>query len=147
MLNKKSKLISIIVPVYNQQKFIGRCIRSLLAQNLARDKFDIIVINDGSSDRTCEALETFKKDINLINNKSNLGLPKALNKGIKMSRTPFIVRVDSDDYVNAEFLNQLLLHMENNNYMDAIACDYLLVDDEGNMIKRKNMSIRSGILN
>ena len=134
----KSKLISVIVPVYNQEKFIGRCMRSLLALSLSKENFDIIVIDDGSKDKTSYVLDKFKKDINIITNKSNLGLPKALNIGIKSARTPFIVRVDSDDYVNAEFLNQLLLYIENNNYMDAVACDYLIVDDEGNSISRNN---------
>ena len=67
-----------------------------------------------------------------------MGLPKALNRGIKSAHAPYIVRVDSDDYVNAEFLHQLFFYMSNNNHMDAVACDYLIVDDEGRIITRKN---------
>ena len=132
------KLVSVIIPTHNQEKFIGRCIRSLLAQSLSKENFEIIVIDDGSTDRTSYALEIFNGDIKIIKNKKNKGLPYALNLGIKSSRSPFIVRVDSDDFVNAEFLKQLLLYIESNNYMDAIACDYLLVDDGGNVIERKN---------
>jgi len=133
-----TKLVTVIVPVYNQEKFIGRCIRSLLSQSLSRENFDIIVIDDGSTDRTPFALEMFEEDIKIIKNDNNKGLPKSLNTGIRAARSPYVVRVDSDDYVNSEFLNQLLLFLENNNYMDAIACDYQLVDDENNIITRKN---------
>lgn len=137
-ITNNSKLITVIVPVHNQEKFIGRCIRSLLSQSLDRENFDIIVIDDGSTDRTPYALEMFEEDIKIIKNDNNKGLPKSLNIGIKASRSPYVVRVDSDDYVNSEFLNQLLLFLTNNNYMDAIACDYQLVDDENNILARKN---------
>jgi len=138
MARKKSKLISVIVPVYNQEKFIGRCIRSLLVQNIPKEQYEIIVVNDGSTDKTEYALKIFSEDITIVNNSSNKGLAKAINQGIKSARSPYIVRVDSDDYVNAEFLHQLMFYIENNNHMDAVACDYLIVDDEGKKLARKN---------
>ena len=73
MSNKK--LVSVIIPTYNQEKFIGRCIRSLLAQSLNKENFEIIVIDDGSTDRTSYALEIFDGDIKIIKNKKNKGLP------------------------------------------------------------------------
>lgn len=135
---KSSPMISVLVPAFNQEKYIGRCLRSLLAQEFSRDTFEIIVINDGSSDRTAYALELFKDDIRLITNETNLGLPASLNRGILASHAPYIVRVDSDDYVNAHFLNVLHMFLGSNNYMDAVACDYLLVDDREEVIARKN---------
>ena len=65
----KQLAVSIIVPVYNQEKYIGRCLRSLLAQDFDKDRFEVIVINDGSNDKTAYALELFKNDIVIINNK------------------------------------------------------------------------------
>lgn len=127
-----------LVPVYNQEKYIGRCLRSLLAQNYPRDAFEIIVINDGSDDRTDYALELFKDDIRLIKNEANMGLPASLNRGIHASNAPYIVRVDSDDYVNAHFLELLQMFMTVNRYMDAVACDYLIIDDREEVIARKN---------
>ena len=53
----KQLAVSIIVPVYNQEKYIGRCLRSLLAQDFDKDRFEVIVINDGSNDKTAYALE------------------------------------------------------------------------------------------
>jgi len=135
-------MISVIVPVFEGERFIGRCLRSLLHQTLSRDKYQIIVINDGSTDRTAYALDLFKEDIKIINNKKNLGLPKSLNKGIISSNSNFIVRVDSDDYVNTHFLEilseYLIQNEEADEYMDAVACDYTLVDDTEKSFSRKN---------
>ena len=135
-------MISVIVPVFEGERFIGRCLRSLLHQTLSRDKYQIIVINDGSTDRTRYALDLFKEDIKIINNKKNLGLPKSLNKGIISSNSNFIVRVDSDDYVNTHFLEilseYLIQNEEADEYMDAVACDYKLVDDAEKNFSRKN---------
>ena len=135
-------MISVIVPVFEGERFIGRCLRSLLHQTLSRDKYKIIVINDGSTDRTAYALDLFKEDIKIINNEKNLGLPKSLNKGILSSDSNFIVRVDSDDYVNTHFLEilseYLIQNEEADEYMDAVACDYLLVDDTEKSFSRRN---------
>lgn len=134
----KVPTVSVIVPVHNQEKYIGRCLRSLLAQSYPREAFEIIVIDDGSRDRTPYALELFHDEIHLIHNETNLGLPASLNLGIRASTSPYVVRVDSDDYVNSNFLNLLILFLANNLYMDAVACDYLLVDDHEEILARKN---------
>lgn len=134
----KVPTISVLVPVHNQEKYIGRCLRSLLAQNYPRDKFEIIVIDDGSHDRTSYALELFSDEIVLVENEKNLGLPASLNRGLSVARAPFVVRVDSDDYVNANFLHLLNLFLAENRNMDAIACDYLVVDDREEVLSRKN---------
>ena len=99
--------VSIIVPVHNREIYIGRCLRSLLDQTIKRNRYEVIVIDDFSSDNTLSVLNTFSKEIVLIKNKKNLGLPACLNIGIKKARGRFVVRVDSDDYVNKEFLNIL----------------------------------------
>ena len=131
-------MISVIVPVYNGERFIGRCLRSLLHQTLSKEKYEIIVINDASKDKTSYALQLFKEDIKIINNEKNLGLPASLNKGIISSRANFLVRVDSDDYVSIHFLEILYEFLTQNEYMHATACDYVLVDDDEKIISRMN---------
>ncbi len=130
--------ISIIVPVYNNSKFLARCLRSLLSQNFEFNSYEIILINDGSNDNTAEILDIFKEDLVIINNNKNLGLPASLNKGIKKSKFQYILRVDSDDYVNSNFLNQLSIFYEMNSQYDSVACDYLLVKNNGDIIRRCN---------
>lgn len=142
-------IISIIVPAYNQEKYIGRCIRSLLSQSLKKELFEIIVINDGSKDKTSNALQVFKKDIIIIKNKKNLGLPKSLNIGIKQAKSNYIIRVDSDDYVNEDFLSIIIKFSKLNPEIDAFACDYYLVDDNEKILKKINCQkkpIACGIL-
>ena len=135
---RSPKKITVIIPVFNREKYISRCLRSLLNQNLEKNFFEIIVINDGSTDKTKFVLDMYKEDITIINNKKNLGLPKSLNKGIKKSRSTYIVRVDSDDYVNENFLKFLYLFLEENRDIDAVSCDYLLVDDKEIVISRED---------
>ena len=135
---KHAPTVSVIVPVFNHEKYIGRCLRSLMAQEYPREDFEIIVIDDGSRDRTPYALELFQEEITLIKNETNLGLPASLNRGIHASTAPYVVRVDSDDYVNAYFLRILSMSLANNLYMDAVACDYLTVDDREEVLDRKN---------
>ena len=130
------KQVSVIVPSFNREFYLGRCIRSLVSQSMNIEDFEIIVIDDGSTDDTKKILNAFKDDIKVISNYKNLGLPASLNIGIKESVGKYIVRVDSDDYVNKEFLKILHLFISYNKQFDAVACDYYLVDDEENFLKR-----------
>lgn len=132
------KVISVIVPVYNQDLYLSRCLRSLLDQSLDREKYEIILINDGSNKKTKKIINLFKNEIILVNNKKNFGLPYSLNVGIKLAKGRFIIRVDSDDYVNKDFLNFLSMYLTYNNHIDAVCCDYYLVDDKENIIRREN---------
>ena len=100
----KNPKVTVLIAAYNEEKYIGRCIRSLLDQSFSRDEYEIIVINDGSTDKTSYALSLFDKAIRVINNKQNLGLPSSLNIAIDKSNADYIVRVDADDFVNKNFL-------------------------------------------
>ena len=130
--------ISVIVPVYNREKFIGRCLRSLISQSIGINNFEIILVDDGSTDSSNKIYQAFSDEIRVIKHKKNLGLPTSLNTGIKNAKGRFLVRVDSDDYVNSEFLQILFLFMSENPDYDAVSCDYLLVDDKEQTLKRVN---------
>ena len=131
-----STLISVIVAAHNEERYIGRCLRSLLAQTFPRTKFDIIVVDDGSTDRTPAVLQTFGNDVKVLRNDENIGLPASLNRAISSTHSKFVVRVDADDFVNASFLEILHLFLTENPRMDAVACDYLLVDDREEVLAR-----------
>lgn len=133
---KSIPLVSVIIPCYNHEKYIGRCIRSLLNQDINKGDYEIIVIDDGSTDNSSKVLNNFKNDINLIKNDNNCGLPASLNKAIKISRSPFIIRVDSDDYVNSDFISLPLKFLTNNSDIDAIACDYFEVNESEEIIRK-----------
>lgn len=142
-------LVSVIVPVHNQEKYLGRCLRSLLSQDMTREKYEIIVIDDGSTDRSSYALELFADELTIISLPTNQGLPAALNAGLTQAKGELVVRVDADDYVNSRFLSVLHLFLESNPEIDAIACDYLLVDNDEVVLGRGNIDeqpIACGIL-
>ena len=130
--------ISVLVTARNVEEYIGRCIRSILDQSLPRQEYEIIIVNDSSLDRTKFALQIFAGDIILINNHKKLGLPKSLNKCIQKARGRYIVRVDGDDYVNHDFLKILSMYLELNTDIDAVACDYLFVDNKENVLEKVN---------
>ncbi|PCI40932.1 MAG: glycosyl transferase [Rhodospirillaceae bacterium] len=130
--------ISVIIPAFNEEIHIGRAIRSVLGQTVDEKEFEVIVINDASTDRTAYAMELFSDQIVIIQNDKQLGLPGSLNKAIKKARGKYIVRVDADDYVQADYLYILRQFLEFNTDMDAVACDYFMIDSMENVLERKN---------
>lgn len=109
LLNKYFQpLVSVIIPVYNSESTIEKCINSLLKQ--IYDNFEIIVINDGSRDNSLKKLNELSKRDNRIKiiNQSNSGRSVARNKGIDISSGEYITFLDSDDYVGSKYLLYLV---------------------------------------
>jgi len=131
-------IVSIVIPALNQEKFIGRSIRSALNQQFNRDDFEVIVVDDGSTDRTTYALQVFGDSVQVIRNEENMGLPAALNRGIRAAQGRFIVRLDADDFVHEQYINILFWHLMLNQTIHAVACDYILVDEQGVYITHKS---------
>ena len=129
--------VSIIITCYNRQKFIARCIRSALDQNFPKDQFEVIVVDDGSTDHSREIIDGFGAEITRIFHETNKGLPTARNNGIKKAKARYIVQLDSDDYINEELINIEHLHLAMNPEWGAVACDYIEVDEDEKQIARK----------
>lgn len=127
--------ISVVVTNYNYGRFVGRCIRSLLSQDLESNRFEIIVVDDGSTDDSLDHLAVYSNDINLVSLGSNRGLGYAANAGMKLAKSRYIVRVDSDDFVHSSFLSTLILGFELfGKDFEAVSCDYLEVSPTGETI-------------
>lgn len=91
-----SPLITVLMPVYNGEKYLKEAVESILNQTF-RD-FEFLIINDGSTDNSVGIIQSFNDSrLRLIHNESNLGLIKTLNKGFKLSRGKYIARMDCDD--------------------------------------------------
>jgi len=89
-------IISIILPVYNGELYLSSCIESIINQTYK--DFEIIIVNDGSSDRSESIIRSFSDDrIQYVKNDRNLGLIYSLNKGIDLAKGAFIARMDADD--------------------------------------------------
>ncbi|WP_417427759.1 glycosyltransferase family 2 protein [Halpernia sp.] len=109
----KIPAISVVMPVYNGEKFLAEAIESILNQTF-RD-FELLLINDGSTDKT-EDIILFYKDSRIIyiKNEQNLGLIKTLNKGLDLSHGEFIARMDQDDISNPTRFEKQIKVFENN---------------------------------
>ena len=98
-------MISIIMPVYNTpEKYLKECIDSILAQTYK--EFEILIINDGSSDKTCNILSKIsKKDLRInVFSKENGGVSSARNLGLEKAKGEYIAFVDADDVLEPFFL-------------------------------------------
>ena len=105
--------ISILMPVYNGEKYLREAIDSILNQTLK--DFELIIINDCSSDDTVNIVRSYNDNrIVLINNKKNLGIAETLNKGIDISKGKYIARMDADDICYPKRLEIQYNFMENN---------------------------------
>ncbi len=134
---KKKVKVSIIVPVYNVEKYIERCLISLINQTL--DSYEIIVVNDESPDNSQQIIDTYvKKYPNKIKSyiKNNGGPGDARNYGVKKATGEYIGFVDSDDCIN-ENMFELMYEKGKKENSDVVVCDYATFD-EGS-IQNKNI--------
>jgi glycosyltransferase involved in cell wall biosynthesis len=130
--------ISVIIPVYNCAQWITRSIRSILDQTVSVVDYEVIVVNDGSTDDLVQVIAPYLNRIKFINRNENKGLPYSLNEGIAHSQGRFIIRLDSDDYVHADYLKIPYMFLSMNPDLDAVALDYLSVDEKERIISRHN---------
>ena len=114
--------VSVIVPAYNAEKTIEKCINSLINQTF--DDYEIIILNDGSIDGTKKILKRFEnnKKIKIIN-KSNEGIGKTRNLGIRRASGEYIMFVDSDDYVDNQIIEKYYKFALENN-LDLVTSTY-----------------------
>ena len=127
---------------HNEQKYIERALRSCLSQSASRDAYDVVVVDDGSTDATARIAQSFDGEVTVLSNEIQLGLPASLNRGLKAAHSRFVVRVDADDYVHHDFVRVLSLFLELNPHMDAVACDYVTVDEHEEHLEHVNCSER-----
>lgn len=109
--------ISVIIPAYNCEKYINKCIDNLLAQS--GGSLEIIVINDCSGDNTLKILQGYGEKIHLIDLKENKGSAAARNEGLKAVSGDFVLFVDSDDYLDKDCIARLM-EAENRTKADII---------------------------
>lgn len=102
--------LSIIVPVYNVEKYIGRCIESCMKQDLPQDEYELLIVNDGSSDGSMEVVRQFAQRYDNIRvvEQENAGLSAARNKGMSEAKGKYLWFVDSDDDINGDELKKLV---------------------------------------
>lgn len=124
----EEKIISVIVPVYNAEKVIGKCIESLVEQTYKN--LEILLVNDGSKDKSLKICNMYAEKYSniIVINQDNKGVGIARNKGLELSKGEYICFVDADDYVDAQYI-ELLYHNMIQNNAELSICGYKEVKD------------------
>jgi len=127
-MENKNPLVSIIVPIYNVEHYLKRCIDSILMQSYAN--IQIILVNDGSTDSSGDICEQYKREDNRIKYllKPNGGLSDARNYGIRHADGDYYMFVDSDDYIHPQMVELLLSSLIQRD-ADITVCDYKKVSE------------------
>lgn len=130
--------ISVIVPVYNVEKYISRCIQSILLQSYSN--YELIVVNDGSTDASgdiCDSFAMKDKRIKVIH-QNNLGVSRARNRGLCEASGSYITFIDGDDWVDVKYLEILLGAVQNN--ADIAICGGVEINDHNAVLRQYSFS-------
>lgn len=118
-------MISIIIPVYNVERYLSRCLQSILDQTYTN--FEMILVDDGSTDKSGEICDSFLSDKRCkVIHQTNQGVSSARNRGLIASTGEFVLFVDSDDWLDQEMLEKLLMGIEG---ADLAMCFHYVVNE------------------
>ena len=135
-MNNNSPKISIVVPVYNVEPYLEKCINSIIAQTY--QNIEILIVNDGSEDGSwviCERAAKNDARIRLFQHDCNKGLSVARNTAIEKATGDYIGFVDSDDYISP-YMYEMLIKAIIKNDSDIAVCGYNVVDEDGKTISK-----------
>lgn len=146
MFINNSEIISIIVPVFNVEKFIGRCIKSI--RNQSYKNFEAIIVDDGSKDKSIEIAKKYIENDTrfVILNKVNGGLSSARNYGLDKIKGKYVVFIDSDDYVSEYYLDNLYSAITQDCEVDIAVSRIICVNEVGNEISERNETNKTTII-
>ncbi len=127
--------VTVMVPCWNEEKTIGKTVESVLALNYPKDKLKILLIDDGSTDKTFQIMSEFSKYENIkIFHKKNGGKYTAINLGLENSETAFVGCLDADSFVHPEALNRIMSYFEKDQSVMAVAPS-IIVHNPKNIIQ------------
>lgn len=123
-------VVSVLMPVYNGERYLKEAVNSILVQSLT--DFEFIIVNDASTDGTPELIASFSDPrIVRIDNKINVGVPESLNCGLKLCRGKYVARMDADDLSDANRLASQVGFLENNPGIAVLGTGTTKIDEEG----------------
>ena len=142
MSDKASPLVSVIVPIYNTQEFLPRCLDSIL--NQLYENIEIILVNDGSTDGSLSVCEKYaRKDTRIqIASQPNQGIIAAKKTGIRICRGSYVMFVDSDDWIEPELAGVMVQAMRESDC--SLVCTNVYMESEEGISEKRN-AIPSGI--
>ena len=132
--------ISVIVTNFNYGKLIRRCLRSLLNQHISHDNYEIIVVDDASTDGSLDICDEFIKEIKTIKNTTNLGVGNASSIALELAKGEYFMRVDSDDYISSELVLNFAPILDHNENIDFVYGDLLRINKKGQSKERISLN-------
>lgn len=128
--------VSVVTSVYNGEVYVEECIDSILNQTF--QDFEYIILNNGSTDRTAEILNSYTDSRIHIIHQENLGISRSLNKGINLSKSALIARLDADDYALPQRLEKQIAFM--GKYPDVILCGSRILELIGEKLSEQRIA-------
>jgi glycosyltransferase involved in cell wall biosynthesis len=126
----KNPKVTVLMPVYNGERYLREAVESILDQTFT--DFEFLIINDGSTDRTVKIIESYSDPrIRLVHNEKNMKLIATLNKGLKLARGEYIARVDCDDISLPERLAKQVAFMDANPEVGVLGTAFQTIDSYG----------------
>lgn len=146
MIRENNPLVSIIIPVYNVEKYLKKCLDSIVNQTYRN--LEIIVVNDGSPDNSWRIIEKYQQEDTRIVyvKRQNGGLGAARNSGIEVSHGEFLCFVDSDDWISLEYVDRLLNVAITDN-SDVVICNMQYIYSDGQVKPRTPKITKYEIIN
>jgi glycosyltransferase involved in cell wall biosynthesis len=136
-----NNLITVLMPVYNAEKYLHEAIDSILNQTYKH--FELIIINDGSTDRSEEIIKSYKDPrIQYLKNNTNLGLSATLNKGLQLATGKYIARMDADDISHPARFEKQVAYLESHPDYGIVGSMYVMLDGERKIYEIGGMSFR-----
>lgn len=133
----KEELISIIMPVKNEEKYIFESVKSILAQTYGN--IELIIIDDGSEDKTLEVVESFNDNRIRIYKRKACGLIDQLNFGLCEAKGEYIARMDADDVASPEKLQVQMNFLKNNSGIHIVGTNFSFINENGELIIHKKL--------
>lgn len=128
--------VTVIIPVYNSEKYIGRCLDSVLNQTYK--DFEILIVNDGSKDNSQKIIDSYKEkyfDIIVSIEQKNKGVAITRNESIKKANGKYIMFIDNDDYLDSDYIETFVKNIETDDY-DIVLGGYRRPTETGKIIKK-----------
>ncbi|NCN07794.1 glycosyltransferase family 2 protein [Candidatus Falkowbacteria bacterium] len=142
-MNSLKPIVSVLIPVYNCEKYLKEAVNSVLNQTY--QNFEIIIINDASTDKSQKIAEKFvnqDKRIKLINHKKNKFRSGALNSGLKISTGSYISFLDADDYYHHDKLKKQIIFLEKNKKIDMVYSNFNYINLKKEIIFREAIDFK-----
>lgn len=134
----ETPLVTVLMPCYNAMPYLQEALNSVLSQ--AYEKLEILCINDGSTDKTGQVLESYaEKDVRVrvVHNNQNLKLIRSLNKGLQLANGEYIARIDADDYASRSWITECIEYLRKFQDVSIVSTSSVNINEAGVVVSRE----------